>query len=906
VIRTEEQPASANAVGRFELRLLGGWRFLAPDGAAIQLATRKSAALLAFLALQPGMRASRERLAALLWDDVEPPQALRSLRQAVSIIRKASRPELLVTEGAGLALAPELLQTDVAAFEAAVAEGQLRNAAELYVGDLLADFAPKDAPGFDDFALLEQQRLRTLALAAMEALLAEASDGRGEEAALRDALRLLAIDPFHEKAHRLVMRVHHQQGRPAAALRHYQQFAARLQRELDVRPEAETEALARQISDRGRRARDAATIEADPRLAEPLAAEPVVRTAVRRRARRGLVLVVTAAIATAAGLGYWAARHSMLAPGAERRIAVLPVQAEGQANAEFVDGLTQELIDTLGQETSLRVTAAESAFAAPGDDPVRAARRLAVDVLLRARVAGADRALAVELLDGRDGRRLWAKRYAHAAFGTPGLESRVGRDVAAALGARRTAVRPVGFSSAEAHRLYLIARAHERHGGREHMTAARLIYDRLMTMEPQNPRPYAGYALTTIDLTHNYLALDFATSRRLAEAAIAEALRLDPKCVEAYVARGVLNRVLAFRVSQEQYLPRSVADFRRALALAPQDPDALRGYGTALLEKQPADAVPVLQRALDLDPLSRGAQIRLALAYEAAGRWDEARRRFEQISAFYPDAPVPPQQIGLILIQQGRLAQAEPWLRKAVAVDQDAYSILLLGQVYANLHLEAEFARTLDALSATPTGAQLAASVRQARRRDYCGLMRVNEAKAEATQDAMWRHAAVMSALMCRDLPVLRRNLAAVNPRLLSARPSELGSVEPQMLLAAAYLAQRSGDEGRSRALARKLLDAAAPRPGHARTYEDRGLQALALAQLGEPAQALAALQEAFKAGFRTPVGEDGVDAFDAPMLDELRRQAGFQKFLAELAADNERARLRLVQVQARGEVAPS
>ena len=67
-------------LGRFAVSL---------DGAPVELATRKAAAVLAVLAHAGGRPVARERLAAMLWPRADEAQARGSLRQAVAQIRRA-------------------------------------------------------------------------------------------------------------------------------------------------------------------------------------------------------------------------------------------------------------------------------------------------------------------------------------------------------------------------------------------------------------------------------------------------------------------------------------------------------------------------------------------------------------------------------------------------------------------------------------------------------------------------------------------------------------------------------------------------------------------------------------------------------------------------------------------------
>ena len=71
------------------LRLLGSFELRGPGDRPLKITARKTRALLAFLALQNGTRQSRERLAALLWEDADAELARSSLRQALTALRRA-------------------------------------------------------------------------------------------------------------------------------------------------------------------------------------------------------------------------------------------------------------------------------------------------------------------------------------------------------------------------------------------------------------------------------------------------------------------------------------------------------------------------------------------------------------------------------------------------------------------------------------------------------------------------------------------------------------------------------------------------------------------------------------------------------------------------------------------------
>jgi DNA-binding SARP family transcriptional activator len=251
------------------LRLLGG--FEARLGKTALRLPRKARALLGYLALAGGGAVPRAELAALLWDERE--DARNSLRQALFHLRRALGPlgRLLVLHGDTVALRPDALDVDARRFEALAAGGgetALSQAVGLYRGDLLAGL-DVGTEAFEDWLRGQRAWLHERGVDVCRRLLEAQLDRGALEDAIRTALRLLALDPLHEGAHRALMRAYAGTGRRAAALRQYQVCLAALEREVQAGPEPETRRLYVQI------------------LQEPSPAEAAPRPAHRLGAPRG-------------------------------------------------------------------------------------------------------------------------------------------------------------------------------------------------------------------------------------------------------------------------------------------------------------------------------------------------------------------------------------------------------------------------------------------------------------------------------------------------------------------------------------------------------------------------------------------------------------------------------------------
>jgi len=237
-------------MARLHLTLLGNFQARVEPETRLALPTRKSQALLAYLALPPGRAHGRDKLAALFWGDMADREARGGLRQALSALRKLSTgPTVLVLDGDSVALDPASVDVDVFEFERRVAEATpdaLARAVTLYRGDLLENLALREA-AFEEWLLAERERLRQLALDAFAKLLRHQRNAGALDEAVTTALRLLSLDPLQEPVHRVLMRLYVERGRRAAALRQYQLCVSALARELRVEPERMTKQLYQEI-----------------------------------------------------------------------------------------------------------------------------------------------------------------------------------------------------------------------------------------------------------------------------------------------------------------------------------------------------------------------------------------------------------------------------------------------------------------------------------------------------------------------------------------------------------------------------------------------------------------------------------------------------------------------------------
>jgi len=224
-----------------QLTLLGDFSVTDAAGNALSLPTRKSAALLAYLAVHADRPQPRERLKALLWSDRDEQHARQSLNHALLSIRRLAKndgPALLESNGEQLTLRSDAVDIDVDRFRAALA-GRPMEAVALYPGPFLDGLSVPD-PVFEEWLAVTRSEIHTQLCDAVEQEIAAAAD---EGDAVDLARHLIRLDPVRESGHQHLMRLLYERGDRASALRQYRECADVLGKELAVEPGAATRAL---------------------------------------------------------------------------------------------------------------------------------------------------------------------------------------------------------------------------------------------------------------------------------------------------------------------------------------------------------------------------------------------------------------------------------------------------------------------------------------------------------------------------------------------------------------------------------------------------------------------------------------------------------------------------------------
>jgi len=237
-------PQSA-ALAYLSLTVLGNMTIACTE-CPVRLASRKSRALLAYLALSESTEETRERLVGLLWSESSEEKARASLRQILREIRENFATiefDGLRADKQSVALDRQRLQLDLTEVVDEVEDGRVHPIlleVKRLPETLLAGFDTID-PAFRVWLLAKRQTLHDRLVRALESAIREVP---GATAAIeKSAAAILNLDPTHEEAARYLIKSRAGSGDVPGALRVYKELWDLLDAEYDIEPSPATQQL---------------------------------------------------------------------------------------------------------------------------------------------------------------------------------------------------------------------------------------------------------------------------------------------------------------------------------------------------------------------------------------------------------------------------------------------------------------------------------------------------------------------------------------------------------------------------------------------------------------------------------------------------------------------------------------
>jgi serine/threonine-protein kinase len=382
----------------------------------------------------------------------------------------------------------------------------------------------------------------------------------------------------------------------------------------------------------------------------------------------------------------------------QNSIAVLPfVNMSGDKEQEyFSDGLTEEMINLLGQVPDLRVPARTSSFYFRGknDTIENIARLLKVAHVLEGSVRKAGKRLRItaQLIRADNGYHEWSQAYDRDDADIFAVQNDIAEAVVSTLQLKLGM--PVesgsrGTKNAEAYKQYLRGTQLDQRDSLEMLHRAVDAYSRAIELDSNYAAAYAGLAIseaTLADLNGDTRGIERAGHD--ADKAIA----LAPADATGYSARSYLGTVWLWDWSSAQ------ADIEKALSLGPYTRAIVGRYARllAVLGRLP-EAVAAQEQAADLDPLSSGAWDNLGFYYMSLGDYDAADKALGRAMEIEPTSVFVLTHLGMLRLLQDKAQQALVAFRK---IDQEGLRLAGIAMAEYSLQRPQESQQALEELIA--------------------------------------------------------------------------------------------------------------------------------------------------------------------------------------------------------------
>ncbi|MEO7653525.1 MAG: protein kinase [Bryobacteraceae bacterium] len=393
--------------------------------------------------------------------------------------------------------------------------------------------------------------------------------------------------------------------------------------------------------------------------------------------RRNLrYIAVAGAVTLLAGAGWWAATRNSAptaaAPAVIRSIAVLPLDNYSGDTTQnyFAEGMTDELTADLATISQLRVTSRGSAMQFQGKNRIATpeiARALDVDALVEGSVSrsGEKVRITVRLVDARADRNIWGQTFERSSSDVFALQADLASAIAREINVRLTPREQSRLTAAisvnpDGHDAYLKGRYFFNRPSDENLQKAIAQFEEAVKLSPDFAPAYSGLSDAYLWAGYNDGFITATAARAKAKAAAERAVALDPNSAEGHASLGT------FKLFYEYDWEGMEREFRRAIALNPNYAFAHDQFGMGLAFIGRYDeAMTEGGRAIALDPLSPQILIDATMAFffkkDFAAARDLARRAGELDPTFF----FPVMSQGWILIQEGKMREAVPFLRRA-------------------------------------------------------------------------------------------------------------------------------------------------------------------------------------------------------------------------------------------------
>jgi TolB-like protein/Tfp pilus assembly protein PilF len=330
----------------------------------------------------------------------------------------------------------------------------------------------------------------------------------------------------------------------------------------------------------------------------------------------------------------------------EKSIAVLPFvnMSSDEEQDFFSDGITEEILNSLASEKSLKVAGRTSSFAFKGqnDDLRRIGDALGVNHILEGSVrkAGTQVRITAQLIQVDNGFHLWSETYDRELTDVFAIQDEIATEILRQL--KSQLLNDESIVVVEAKRtnpvvydLYLRAKQRIYTRKRSEIEAAITELDKAIQLDSNYAPAFAQRGIATMLLSEQqYGDIPHNESNRRGKRFIDQSLALDENLAEGYAALGLYYS----RTPAEAEI--AIDHLTKALSINPNLIDAGNWLQTALsYVGDHKGSMEILSDLVERDPLYRPAFSNAMMTFNAFGAQDKANELLKRMESFDPANP---------------------------------------------------------------------------------------------------------------------------------------------------------------------------------------------------------------------------------------------------------------------------
>ena len=324
-------------------------------------------------------------------------------------------------------------------------------------------------------------------------------------------------------------------------------------------------------------------------------------------------------------------------------IAVLPFvdMSQGKDQEYFSDGLSEQLLNALAQIPDLHVAGRTSSFYFKGrnEDLRVIGQKLNVATVLEGSVAKSGNTLRVtaQLINTADGYHLWSHTYDREFKDVFAMQDEIATAVVDALKLKLLPGQAAPSSQRvdpAAYDQFLLGRKFGREQSIVGWNKGIAAYRKSLAIAPDYAAAHAALADLLYEVSYyNVNAAAVIASQDVALQRVETAIRIEPGLADAYWVRARIRSEARFDLAG------AMADIRHALELGPNNSQILAEAARLFTVSRRFDeAQAVVDKAVELDPLSTDALLSKAELQTARLDWAGAREYYQRIIEIAPDS----------------------------------------------------------------------------------------------------------------------------------------------------------------------------------------------------------------------------------------------------------------------------